>query len=76
MLLEWRDTAVRTLEEMIADLKAARLTDNALDRDFDQLRHLMGRREILVNEIRLRSSRHRGPGTPTYTPIDGREGRE
>ena len=71
MLLEWRDTTIGMLEGMIADLKAERLVDDTLSRDFDQLRHLMGRREILVNEILLRGSRHRGPGMPLYREMGG-----
>ena len=66
-LLEWRDTALRFLDEMRADLmKDARLLDDTLPRDCDQLRHLMGRRELIVNRIRLETSRARGPGTPGW----------
>jgi len=66
MLQEWAGTAERALEDMISDLRAGKLYDDTLARDFDFLRHLMGRREIIVNEIARANSRHRGPGTPGY----------
>jgi len=71
MLRQWGDTCARALEEMIADIRAGKLVDDTLQRHFDYLRHLMGRREIIVNEIRLANSRHRGPGTPGYHDLGG-----
>ena len=56
---------------MIADIRAGRLVDDTLARHYDYLRHLMGRREVIVNEIRLENSRHRGPGTPYYHDLGG-----
>lgn len=66
MLQDWAGTAERALEDMISDIRAGKLYDDTLARDFDFLRHLMGRREIIVNEIARANSRHRGPGTPGY----------
>ena len=71
MLKQWGDTCVGACENMIADIRAGKLVDDTMERDFDFLRHLMGRREVIVNEIRLASSRHRGPGTPYYRDLGG-----
>lgn len=56
---------------MIADIRAGKLVDDTLVSDYEYLRHLMGRREIIVNEIMLAGSRHRGPGMPGYHDLDG-----
>lgn len=56
---------------MIADIRAGRLVDDTLPNDYDYLRTLMGRREVIVNEIMLANSRHRGPGTPLYRDMGG-----
>ena len=69
MLQQWGGTAERALEAMIADIRAGKLYDDTLAQDFDFLRHLMGRREIIVNEIAKANSRHRGPGTPGYREL-------
>ena len=69
MLREWGDTAVRALEGMIADIRADNLYDDTLLKDFDFLRHLMGRREVIVTDMRAHMSRHRGPGTPGYVDL-------
>ena len=69
-LLEWRDAAVRFIDDMRRDLlDDRRLLDDTLPMDYDRLRHLMGRRELIVNRIRLETSRCRGPGTPGYREI-------
>lgn len=69
MLRAWGDTCERALEAMIRDIRAGRLVDDTLARDYDFLRHLMGRREVIVNEIMLADSRHRGPGTARYREL-------
>lgn len=69
MLREWGDTAVSALESMIADIQAGKLYDDTLARDFDFLRHLMGRREILIEAMRAHTSRHRGPEMPGYREL-------
>lgn len=56
---------------MIADIRAGRLVDDTMERHFEYLRHLKGRREIIVNEIQKANSRHRGPGTPGYHELGG-----
>ena len=56
---------------MISDIRAGRLVDDTMERHFEYLRHLKGRREIIVNEIQKANSRHRGPGTPGYRDLDG-----
>lgn len=68
MLREWQGATERALEDMLADLRAGgrKLVDDTLVNDMNYLRHLMGRREIIVHEIMLRDSRHRGPGTALY----------
>ena len=69
MLTEWAGTLERALNDMIADIRANKLIDDTLERDYDYIRHLMGRREIIVNEIMLANSRHRGPGRPLYCEL-------
>lgn len=69
MLTEWAGTLERALNDMIADIRANKLIDGTLERDYDYIRHLMGRREIIVNEIMLANSRHRGPGRPLYREL-------
>lgn len=61
----------RGLETMIADAQSGKLLDDTLVRDYEYIRHLMNRREIIVNEIMRLNSRHRGPGTPGYVDLDG-----
>ena len=56
---------------MIADIRAGRLLDDTLVADYNYLRTLMGRREVIVNEIMKYNSRHRGPGTPGYHELGG-----
>ena len=56
---------------MISDIRAGRLVDDTMERHFEYLRHLKGRREIIVNEIQKAYSRHRGPGTPGYRDLGG-----
>ena len=69
MLKQWGDTLERALEAMIGDIKAGRLLDDTLPNDWEYIRHLMGRREVIVNEIDRHNGGHRGPGTPRYTQI-------
>ena len=66
MLDEWGGTLKRALEAMIADIDAGRLADGTLPRDYEFIRCLMGRRELIVNEIMRANGGHRGPGTPLY----------
>ena len=79
MLREWGGTCERALEAMIAHiwkgllLDDTLLADDTLANDFNYLRHLMGRREVIVNEIVMRQGGHRGPGMPFYTEIGNRE---
>ena len=72
MLRQWGSTLERACESIIADVHAGKLLDDTMERHFDYLRHLMGRREIIVNEIMKLSSRHRGPGTPGYIDLGGK----
>lgn len=71
MLKEWQGAAERALEDMLADLRAGgrKLVDDTLVNDMNFIRHLMGRREIIVHEILQRDSRHRGPGTALYRDL-------
>lgn len=69
MLRQWGDTCARALEEMIADIRAGKLVDDTLPNDYAYLRTLMGRRAVIVGEILLANSRHRGPGTPHYKEL-------
>lgn len=73
MLHEWGGTCERALEAMIAHIREGLLVDDTLANDFNYLRHLMGRREVIVNEIVMRQGGHRGPGMPFYTEIGKRE---
>ena len=73
MLRQWGATCARACEAMIADIRAGRLVDDTLVADYDYLRRLMGRREIIVNEIMKAGSRHRGPGTPLYVDLGNRD---
>lgn len=56
---------------MIADIRAGKLVDDTMERHYNYLRHLMGRRAVIVGEIRQANSRHRGPGTPGYHDLGG-----
>jgi hypothetical protein len=55
---------------MIADIRAGKLWDDTMAGHFEYLRHLKGRWECIVGEIRKENSRHRGPGTPGYVDLD------
>ena len=70
MLRQWGDTCARACEAMIADIRAGKLVDDTLVTDFNYLRTLMGRREVIVNEI-MKHDRHKGPGTPGYHDLGG-----
>ena len=69
MLHEWGGTCERALEAMIAHIREGLLVDDTLANDFNYLRHLMGRREVIVNEIVMRQGGHRGPGMPFYQAL-------
>lgn len=71
MLRQWGSTLERACESIIADIHAGKLLDDTMEKHYDYLRHLMGRREIIVNEI-MKYSRHRGPGTPGYIDLGGK----
>lgn len=75
MLRQWGNTLERACEDIVADIHAGKLLDETMDRHFEYLRHLMGRRAIIVNEI-MKCDRHRGPGTPGYVDLDRGKGRE
>ena len=72
MLRQWGSTLERACEAIIADVHAGKLLDDTMERHFDYIRHLMGRREIIVNEI-MKYNRHKGPGTPGYRDLGGQE---
>lgn len=71
MLREWGDTTARALAHMIDDIRAGKLYDDTMEEDFRFLRHLMGRHEVLVGELRKHESRHRGPGTVEFEETGG-----
>lgn len=73
MLREWGDTTARALAHMIDDIRAGKLYDDTMEADFRFLTHLMGRHEILVNELRKHERRHRGPGTVEFDGTGNRE---
>lgn len=65
---EWAPAAVDALLDMVkdivdgmaeGDIDQRKLEDDTLENDFAFLRHLMGRREVIVNEIRLARGGHR-----------------
>ena len=70
---EWAPTAISALEDMIKDIRDGiaqgevdfgKLENDTLERDFDYLRHLMGRREVLAETIRrYRGGHRRGTGS-------------
>lgn len=68
---EWRGAMERTLEEMLRDLRAGKIEGDELVKNYDFLRHLMGRREQLLIEIRMHTGALRGPGTPGYVAMYG-----
>lgn len=70
---EWAATMFDTLYEMAQDVYAGRVEGDKLDKDFAFVRHLMGRRDQLLAEIRLHTGAQRGPGTPGYVQM-GRDG--
>lgn len=74
MLRQWGDTCVGALEEMIRDIRAGRLYDDTMRRDFGNIRALMGRHDVLTNDMREHTGPHRGPGTPGYREIGGGHG--
>ena len=71
MLRQWGSTLERACESIIADIHAGKLLDSTMEKHYDYLRHLMGRREIIVNEI-MKYDRHKGPGTPWYHDLGNR----
>jgi len=73
MLRQWGSTLERACESIIADIHAEKLLDDTMEKHYDYLRHLMGRREIIVNEI-MKYDRHKGPGTPGYRDLDAMGG--
>lgn len=68
---EWRGTMERTLEEMLRDLRAGKIEGDELEKNFRFVRHLMGRREQLLTEIKMHTGGLRGPGTPGYVSMYG-----
>lgn len=72
MLRQWGSTLERACEDIIADVHAGKLLDDTMERHYAYLRHLMGRREIIVNEI-MKYDRHKGPGTPGYHELGNRD---
>ena len=72
LLEEWRQSVARLLDDFREDLDDdAHLLDDRLTVDFNRLRHMMGRRDVIVNEIMRANGPHRGPGTPGYPKIGG-----
>lgn len=70
---EWAATMAKALRDMAQEVDDGHLEGDGLEKQFDFLRHLMGRREQLLMEIRMHTGAHRGPGTPGYVQI-GRDG--
>jgi len=73
-LRQWGVTCERACEAMIADIRAGKLWDDTMAGHFEYLRHLKGRWECIVGEIRKENSRHRGPGMPGYVDLDRGKG--
>ena len=71
MLRQWGDTCIGALETMIEDIRAGRLYDGTLRRDYAMIQHLMGRRDVLTADLDQYVGPHRGPGTPGYREIGG-----
>lgn len=71
--VEWAGTMTDVLNGMLREVAEGRVEGDKLEKDFDFLRHLMGRREQLLQEIRLHTGAQRGPGTPGHVRI-GRDG--
>lgn len=57
---------------MIRDVRAGKLMDDTLPNHYAFIRGLMGRREVIVNEILKQNGTHRGPGTPLYREMGGK----
>lgn len=66
MLRQWGDTCVEALEAMIKDIREGKIYDGTMRRDFAFLAHLIGRHDVLTNELRANVGPHRGPDTPNY----------
>ena len=60
------------LEEMIRDIRAGHIYDDTMKRDFANIRALMGRHDVLTNDLRDNVGPHRGPGTPGYEALGNR----
>jgi len=71
-LEEWRGTMLRALETMTEHARTGNLIDDTLERDYDFLRHLMGRRILIRDEIMRLRGPHRGPGTAGYEELGNR----
>ena len=69
LLRQWGDTAVDMLEEMIRHIREGRLYDDTLRQDFDGLRHMIGRHDVLITDLQIQQGPHRGPGTAGYREI-------
>lgn len=72
MLQQWGDTCVGALEEMIRDIRAGRVYDDTMRSDFANIRALMGRHDVLTNDLRENVGPHRGPGTPGFEALGNR----
>ena len=69
MLRQWGDTCIGVLKQMIRDIRAGKFYDDTMRRDFDNLRALMGRHDVLTTDLWDNVGPHRGPGTPNYKEI-------
>ena len=65
------ETILSAIEEMAGHILAGRLVEGVIEQDFDFLRHLMGRRALIVTELHRQRGSLRGPGTPGHIKIGG-----
>ena len=73
MLKQWGVTCVGFLEAMIKDIKDGNIYDDTMRRDFDAIRHMIGRHDVLTTELRANVGPHRGPGTPGFRELGNRQ---
>ena len=59
MLREWDETTVRALEAMIKDIRDGDDSLATMEKDFDWIRHLMGRLQVLRNDVMRQKGQNR-----------------
>ena len=66
MLATWARGMEDALLDMVRDLRAGKIEDDTMEKDFAAVRSEMLRHETLTAYLRARQGPHRGPGMPGH----------